>query len=157
MAQLLVPGQVYLALYIGEGDWFNKTIRWWQRSNYSHAELVIDHTGYSSSVRDGGVRSKAMAFPADKWELIALPFAQPHIIISWFNQHAGVKYGYWDCFLTQVLNVPGDREGMFCFEAVAAALGFGEPNRINGKRLKELCLLKNEKYAAFVSGANNVH
>lgn len=151
MSNLLVPGQVYLALYIGEGDWFNKTIRFWHRSPYSHSELVIDHTGYSSSIRDGGIRAKPMAFPADKWELIPLPFAKAHIIINWFNQHAGIKYGYWDCLLTQFLNVPGDRPGMFCFEADGAALGFEEPNRLTGKRLKELCLLKNEKYAASLS------
>ena len=47
---------VQLALYKGRGTLFNALIRWWTRSPYSHCELVINGTCYSSSIRDGGVR-----------------------------------------------------------------------------------------------------
>ena len=52
---------VQLALYKAPGEWTNALIRWWTRSQYSHCELVIDGTCYSSSERDRGVRSKVMA------------------------------------------------------------------------------------------------
>ena len=32
---------VKIAFYKGKGNWINKIIRWWTRSNYSHAELVL--------------------------------------------------------------------------------------------------------------------
>jgi hypothetical protein len=46
---------VQLALYKSHGNWVNRFIRWWTGSPYSHCELVINGTCYSSSVRDGGV------------------------------------------------------------------------------------------------------
>ena len=32
---------VKVAFYKGKGNWINKIIRWWTKSNYSHAELVL--------------------------------------------------------------------------------------------------------------------
>ena len=32
---------VKVAFYKGEGNWKNKIIRWWTKSKYSHAELVL--------------------------------------------------------------------------------------------------------------------
>lgn len=51
---------VRLAFYKGEGDWVDKVVRWWTKSQYSHVEVIVGDTWYSSSPRDGGVRSMQM-------------------------------------------------------------------------------------------------
>ena len=48
---------VRLAFYKGEGDWVDKLVRWWTKSQYSHVE-VVGNMWVSSSPRDGGVNAK---------------------------------------------------------------------------------------------------
>ena len=70
---MLDSSKVYLALYKGKPEslfhYFTHivtcvvlTIRDRSYTKYSHTELVINNTGYSSSVRDHGVRSKVIDF-----------------------------------------------------------------------------------------------
>ena len=59
---------VQLAMYKAPGNWLNAAIRWWTGSQYSHCELVVRGTCYSSTIRDGGVRAKVMALPSDRWD-----------------------------------------------------------------------------------------
>ena len=33
--------EIRIAFYKGKGNWKNKVIRWWTKSPYSHAELVL--------------------------------------------------------------------------------------------------------------------
>lgn len=129
---------IQLALYKGQGDWFNALIRWWSRSRYSHCELVINGTCYSSSIRDGGVRGKVMALPADKWDVIDLPWADECAAQRWFNQHAHDRYGFADLLLCQLLGMRRDSRGVFCSEACAAALGLPDPTRFSPGALGEL-------------------
>ena len=32
---------IKIAFYKGQGNWLNKIIRWWTKSPYSHAELIL--------------------------------------------------------------------------------------------------------------------
>ena len=66
---------VQLAIYKASGNWLNRLIRWWTGSQYSHCELVIRGTCYSSSIRDGGCsgRQTPLALPAHSWDVIDLP------------------------------------------------------------------------------------
>ena len=34
--------KISVAFYKGKGNWKNRVIRWWTKSPYSHAELVLD-------------------------------------------------------------------------------------------------------------------
>ena len=48
-----------VAFYKGEGNFFDKLIRWWTKSSYSHCELIFsDGIFFSADPRDGGVRYK---------------------------------------------------------------------------------------------------
>ena len=53
---------------------YNRLVRWWTKSPYSHVELVVS-TGraWSSSFEDGGVRSKLIDLDPAKWDLVDLP------------------------------------------------------------------------------------
>ena len=130
---------VQLALYKGEGDLFNRLIRWWTGSPYSHCELVVRGNCFSSSVRDGGVRGKPMALPADKWDLIELPWADAQQAQAWFNRHAGERYGWLDLLTGQLLGMQRDHRGVFCSEACAKALGLRNSTRMSPQALLDAC------------------
>ena len=46
-------GKMKTAFYKAEGLLFNKLIRWWTRSNYSHTELAINGQSYPAPERKG--------------------------------------------------------------------------------------------------------
>ena len=130
---------VQLALYKGEGDFLNRLICWWTGSQYSHCELVVRGTCYSSSVRDGGVRAKVMAMPADKWDLFGLPWADDDAVTDWFVAHERDRYGWLDLLTGQLLGMRRDGRGVFCSEACAAALNFPNPTRFSPQTLADEC------------------
>ena len=130
---------VKLAMYKAKGNWLNSLICWWTGSQYSHCELVINGTCYSSSIRDGGVRGKVMALPADKWDVIDLPWADEYAAQRWFNQHAHDRYGFADLLLCQLFGMRRDSRGVFCSEACAAALGLPDPTRFSPGELATFC------------------
>jgi len=130
---------IQLALYKGRGTLFNALIRWWTKSPYSHCELVINGTCYSSSIRDGGVRGKVMALPAHSWDVIDLPWADEYAAQQWFDAHAHDKYGFADLLLCQLLGMRRDGRGVFCSEACAAALGLPDPTKYGPGELATFC------------------
>lgn len=140
---------IQLALYKGRGDWFNRLIRWWTGSPYSHCELVINGTCYSSTIRDGGVRGKVMALPADRWDLVDLPWADADAVLDWFARHENDKYGFTDLLTSQLLGMQRDGRGVFCSEACAKALGLRGATRLSPQGLLDACLYIN-KNAVFI-------
>ena len=50
----IMASDIRLAFYKGKGDWVDKLVRWWTKSQYSHVEVVVGNTWISSSPRDGG-------------------------------------------------------------------------------------------------------
>ena len=76
--------KVYLTLYKGPptndivhviSHWVTcivLSIRDLKITKYSHSEIYIDGICYSSSVRDGGVRSKVIDLNSGKWDIVDL-------------------------------------------------------------------------------------
>lgn len=118
-------GLIYLAVYKGEGKLFNRLIRLWTRSRYSHCELVMpDGRWLSASAMDGGVRAKYIELDFEHWELIPLPWADAKLIESVFARHEGKGYDWLGILLAQFLPLGIDSKSrMFCSEFCAAALG----------------------------------
>lgn len=88
-------GLIYLAVYKGEGKLFNRLIRLWTRSRYSHCELVMpDGRWLSASAMDGGVRAKHIELDFEHWDLIPLPWANAKLIESVFDRHEGKGYDW---------------------------------------------------------------
>jgi hypothetical protein len=133
-------GLIYLALYKGQGTLFNRLIRLWTRSKYSHCELVMpDGRWLSASAMDGGVRAKVIELDLAHWDLIPLPWASPTIITTLFNHHKGKGYDWLGIFASQLLPMAIDSERrMFCSEFCAAALGFYEPQRFSPALVAEV-------------------
>lgn len=96
------------------------------RGKYSHCELVIKRSNglydcYSASARDGGVRKKVMALPADRWDLIAIN-ADAAEVVAFFETTQTAKYDYLGA-VGLVLPCPQNRRRYFCSEWCWAALG----------------------------------
>jgi hypothetical protein len=134
---------VRLALYRGKGQIGNAVIRWWTRSQYSHCELVITRgdltIGFSSSLRDRGVRGKANIFDADHWDFLDLPFASEQRVLKHFSKTNGRPYGWVDLIRSQFFNRPGDARGDFCSEWCAAALGLPSAQALSPHALAKQC------------------
>ncbi|MFU3873509.1 hypothetical protein ACM7HL_12685 [Pseudomonas aeruginosa] len=124
-------GMIYLAAYKGEGKLFNRLIRLWTRSRYSHCELVMpDGRWLSASAMDGGVREKRIELDLEHWDLYPLPWATSARIEEVFARHLGKGYDWRGIFLSQLLPVAiDDGQRMFCSEFCAAALGFQDAQR----------------------------
>lgn len=132
---------VKLALYKGKGLIGNALIRWWTGSAYSHCELVVDGVAYSSSIRDGGVRAKAIEFDDAHWDVIALPDCFAWKIEAHYAATRGTPYGWRDLLTSQVLNTACDESGAaFCSEWCAAALGLPNPTIFSPRTLADLVL-----------------
>lgn len=97
---------VRLAFYKGEGDWVDKLIRWWTKSQYSHVEVVVGDMWYSSSPRDGGVRSMRMEdYNAEHWDVIGYPGVSASDVFDLFRKTKGSKYDFIGILFSQVLPI----------------------------------------------------
>lgn len=139
--------KIYLALYKGRkqglkphailarfSDWLTRKLT---RGPYSHCELAIkqeDGCYYclSSSIRDGGVRSKVMPLPDEKWDLIQICISENTYrkIIEFFQQNKGKKYDFLGA-LGVVFKFKQSQNRYFCSEFVAEALGYEEAWRFS--------------------------
>lgn len=133
-----------LALYKGPpsgSDWRHVLthygIRLWTCSRYSHAELLIDQWCYSSSVRDGGVRSKQIDLTSGRWDVVdlELPNAQVFDALLWFSEHDGQGYDWPNIFRFVLPFVRQDKKRWVCFESIGAALGMAGAHRLTANDL----------------------
>lgn len=123
---------------------YNRIVRWWTRSEFSHVELVLS-TGraWSASFADGGVRNKLIDFDSANWILIDLPPELEQAAEAWFKAHRGAKYDLLGNLQFVLSPIPHSQRRWFCSEAVAAALGIPDPWRYSpGTLASALTLLK---------------
>lgn len=103
-----------------------RLICWWTRSKYSHVEIIINGVCYSSSLRDGGVRKKAIDLTKPHWRVIPVEWADEDAALRVFEQHRGKPYGYGDLIAQHALRLPVDDPGLLCSELCALMLGLPE-------------------------------
>lgn len=111
---------------------YNRLVRWWTRSPYSHAELVFasGHAA-SSSAMDGGVRFKVIDFEPERWDFVDVPAGLARAAWQWFEAHEGQAYDLLGNLHFVISAVGDDKRKWFCSEAVAAALGMPDPERFD--------------------------
>lgn len=133
-------GLIYLALYKGEGTLFNRLIRLWTRSIYSHCELVMpDGRWLSASGMDGGVRAKRIELDLAHWDLIPVPWADATRIQQLFSANEGRGYDWLGLIGSQILPITiENKRRMFCSEFCAAGLGYPLPQRYSPALLGEV-------------------
>ena len=97
---------VQLAFYKAKGDWVDWLIRKWTKSIYSHCEVVIGDEWFSSSPRDGGVRSMRMeSYNAEHWDIIDYPGVSTIDVFDLFRKTKGSKYDFIGILFSQVLPI----------------------------------------------------
>ena len=131
--------RVQLALYRGPGTTLAHrlahiitvavlTLRAARWCPWSHAELVIDGRCHSSSVRDGGVRSKTIDLTTGRWDVIDLPRVDADAALRRFAQREGRGYD-WPGALRWGLPFLRQRpRADYCFEVVAYMLQLPRPS-----------------------------
>lgn len=143
--------RVQLALYRGPGTTMAHrlahvitvavlTLRAARWCPWSHAELVIDGRCHSSSVRDGGVRSKTIDLNTGRWDVIDLPAVDADAALRRFTLREGLGYD-WPGALRWGLPFLRQRpRADYCFELVAYMLGLPNPSRWSPLDLRDYFL-----------------
>lgn len=122
----------YKGTHAGLPGVYNRLVRWWTRSQYSHVELVFGAgQAASSSAMDGGVRFKPIQFDPALWDFVDVPEALAVRAWQWFEDHQGAGYDYLGNVHFVLSAVGDDKRRWFCSEAVAAALSMPNPERFD--------------------------
>ncbi len=114
-------------------------IRLWTWSRYSHGELVIDGISYSSSARDGGVRSKIIKFKPDRWDIFEIDPRKIDSLqaLAFFDMHENAEYD-WKNIIRYVLPFVRQAKDKFvCFEFMGAMSNFPGYYRLTGNDWQE--------------------
>ena len=114
-----------IAFYRAEfGTKYDKIVSFLTRSPYSHCEIVLqDGKCWSSSRRDGGVRSKYIDFDG-KWDLYDLPEEFDEIKINYcFSLLVGNKYDYLGAVASWPRIDLTSKNRKFCSQICAMVLG----------------------------------
>ena len=72
--------KIKIAFYKGEGNYLNSIVRWWTKSIYSHAELVLPDgvtwVGISPFLKSKVASRKKLIIDPSEWDFIALDVTQ---------------------------------------------------------------------------------
>lgn len=109
-------------------------IRLWTWSKWSHAELVIDGVCYSSSSRDGGVRSKVIDLDSGRWDVVPIEIDETSAL-AWFMGNDGDKYDWAGIWRFVLPFLPHGKRRWFCFEAIGQSLGFAGAHKLTANDL----------------------
>ena len=115
-------------------------IQWWSQSIYSHCELVIAGTCYSSSIMDKGVRAKIIDLEPDKWDVIDLAWADAATALEYFRKTDSNTYGWLSLLGSQLFNRnQTDIGSQLCSEWCANAIGLPNAATYSPKTLADTC------------------
>lgn len=110
---------------------------------YSHCEIVEElpdgtYKCFSSSYRDGGVRSKILSLSDNSWDFVDAPFISPESLRLVEFREKGRKYDLLGAaglvFLTSQRS-----DKWFCSEIVAEVIGLKESWRYTPNTLYSVC------------------
>lgn len=114
----------------------------WTWSKYSHSELVIDDVCWSSSARDGGIRSKVIDLSNGKWDVFDLTdnLGVKVKALDWFKQHEGDAYDYRNIVRFVFPLIGHNKKHWVCYEACGEALGIKDAHKLDADKLLEEAL-----------------
>lgn len=133
------------ALVARFSDWLTRKLT---KGPYSHCEFAVQREDgtfscRSSSIRDGGVRTKIMELPSDKWDLVELHLTEEsaHEVVKYFYRNNGKKYDFFGA-LGVVFKTRQNKQRYFCSEICAEALGFPQAWRFSPNDLHAIVTQK---------------
>ena len=151
------PLKLRIAFYLAEyGNWLDQSIGYFTESLYSHCELVYPSTledlknskslCYSSSPRDGGVRSKLIPLNNKHWHVYDIEINKEEKLTeltkqiqNYFLKHLNEPYDYLGAFGSAVKVPLYSLNKKFCSLACAQALQLKEFNLSPANLFTSLC------------------
>jgi hypothetical protein len=126
---------IELAFYKGRGTIYDRLIRLWTWSRYSHVEIVVRRREkinssliFSSSPRDGGVRQKWSALDPARWDCVRVPRKLNRKLIT-DELELKAQYDWRGIIFSQIVPFGWqDKNNWFCSEICAAAIGLQNPH-----------------------------
>ena len=117
-------------------DWLTRKVT---KGPYSHCEIVEKlpdgtYKCFSSSYRDGGVRSKILSLDSDSWDLVDAPYLTAEAVEEVKRRTVGLKYDLVGAVGVVILS-PDRPHKWFCSELAAEVIGLKEPWRFSPNTL----------------------
>ena len=121
--------KIKIAFYKGDGNCLNGVVRWWTKSIYSHAELVlpdgITWIGISPFLKSKVASRKKLLIDYTEWDFLSLEVTQEQvdIIMEFFEDTEGHRYDWVGMLLSQFLPCKiKHKKRWYCSEWIAYAL-----------------------------------
>ena len=121
--------KIQVAFYKGEGNFFNKVVRWWTDSIYSHAEIILPDgytwVGISPFIKSKVAERKKIMLAHKEWDFIDLDIRenQYNIIMEFFEDTKGQGYDWLGMLLSQFLPCKiKHKKRWYCSEWISYAL-----------------------------------
>ena len=110
---------------------------------YSHCEIVEKlpdgtYKCFSSSYRDGGVRSKILSLNQESWDFVSADFVRLETLQKVENSTVGQSYDLLGA-MGLVFLTPQSQKRWFCSELVAEVIGLPESWRYTPNTLYSVC------------------
>ncbi len=121
--------KITIAFYKGKGDFVNAVVRWWTKSIYSHAELILPDEltwiSISPSFNSKITRRLKLEVDYSEWDFIDIEVSaeQYNVILAFFEETEGQGYDWVGMLLSQFSPCKiKHRERWYCSEWIAYAL-----------------------------------
>lgn len=131
--------KIYLASYKGTrpglAGVFNRLIRFFDKSSYSHSELTVGNPFtsevdcYSSSISEGGVRVKKMKLNKERWTIQHVSWVTEEDVKEAYERTKGMGYDYVGALSVKVSLLKQIKNRFFCNEWCGKVMGIDQPWR----------------------------
>jgi hypothetical protein len=122
---ILAASTLTVAFFRGRGGWYNRLVRLWTWSRYSHCELMLSGSQYLTTDPHNGVHIHTSLGDADNWDKVTLPITEEERrdIQAFILDEIGSGYDWKGIFLSQVVGLRREHpDNWFCSELCAAVL-----------------------------------
>lgn len=131
---------------------FNRAVRFWFDSPYSHTEIVFSDGMWGSSEGGPGVRLKKIEHDPAKWDMIPILGLDEGMVRARFEENLGKGFDYWGLFGQVWMRGIHSHDKIFCTESCAHALYMSEPHKWNPDNLPKAVEASNRVFLASGSG-----
>lgn len=121
--------KITIAFYKGKGTFVNAIVRWWTKSIYSHAEMILpDNLSWisiSPSFNSKIMRRINLDMDKSQWDFVGIDITEEQyaVILDFFEETKGQRYDWVGMLLSQFLPCRiKHRERWYCSEWIAYAL-----------------------------------
>ena len=126
--------KIKVAFYKGGEGWQHKIIRWWTKSIYSHAELVMPDNftwiSISPFLESKVAKRLKTDFDLEKWDFISIDITeeQHSSILEFYENTKDNVYDWWGMLLSQFTPFKvKSKNKWYCSEWITNALVSNEP------------------------------